>query len=181
MPRVVIAEADNVRIKFEATVQRVGSGLAKKVFSRAMNSEGRKTFTQVKRALVQQTSLKPGVVNANTRFWNSSPANLETRIDGRREYFGLSYFKPKQGAKGTSAFVWGKAQFFPHAFVVPSLSNNVFVRTSRKRLPIEKMFGPSVHKELMQDKALAAWGRGNQGISDEAMRLLGLAMSGAMK
>ena len=181
MPRVVIEEADDVRIKFEATVYRVGSGAARKVFSRAMNSVGRKTFTQVKRALVQQTSLKPGVVNANTKFWNSSQGKLETRIDGRREYFGLSYFQPKQGARGTSAFVWGKTQFFPHAFVVPSLSNNVFVRTSHKRLPIEKMFGPSVHKELMQDQSLAAWEQGNRGISDEAMRLLGLVMSGAMK
>jgi hypothetical protein len=181
MPRVIIEEADDVRTIFEATCYRVGSGLARTVFSRAMNKVGRKNFTQVKRALVKQTSLKPGVVNKNTRFWNASPAKLETRIDGRREYFGLSHFKPKQNAVGTTAFVWGKSQTYPHAFIVRSLSGNVFVRTGRSRLPIEKMWGPSIHKELMQDQSLSTWQQGVDEITIEAQRLLGLMMSGAVK
>jgi hypothetical protein len=181
MPRVVIEEADDTRIKFEATVNRVGSGLAKRVFSMAMNSVGRKNFTQIKKALVEQTSLPKGIVHKNTKFWNSSRSKLETRVDGRREYFGLSHFKPKQGATGTSAFVWGKTQHFPHAFVVKSLSGNVFIRTSKKRLPIEKMYGPSIHRELMQDQSLATWQQGVGQIATEAQRLLGVIMSGGMK
>jgi hypothetical protein len=179
--RVVIEEADNVRTLFEATCYRVGSGLARRVFSRSMNKVGRKNFTQVKRALVKQTSLKPGIVNKNTRFWNASASKLETRIDGRREYFGLSYFKPKQGAAGTSAFVWGRSQHYPGAFIVRSLSGNVFHRTGRSRLPIEKMYGPSIHKELMQDEALATWKPVVNEIAIEATRLLGLMMSGVVK
>jgi hypothetical protein len=181
MPRVVIEEADDVRIKFEATVYRVGQGLAKTVFSRAMNSEGRKTFTRVKTALRWQTSIPAKKVNEDTKFINSSPNKLETRTTGRRKYYGLSHFKPKQMALGVGVHVWGKGIIYPHSFIVKSASNNVFIRTSKKRFPLEKMWGPSVHKELMQDMALDTWQRGNDGIAKEAMRLLAHMMAGRVK
>lgn len=181
MPSVVIEEADNTRIMFEATVTRVGGGLAKRVFSMAMNKVGRKNFTHVKKALVKQTSIPPRVVNRNTKFWNASVGKLETRIDGRREYLGLSYFKPKQMALGTAVHVWGKGIIYPHSFLVKKLSNNVFKRTGKSRLPIEKMFGPSIHKELMQDQSLSTWEQQLPEIAKEADRLLGVIMSGGMK
>jgi hypothetical protein len=181
MPAIVFQDADDLRIKFEATCYRVGGGLAKRVFSMAMNKVGRKTFTNVKTALRAQTSIPAGVVNKNTKFFTAHPGKLETRIDGRREYLGLSHFKPKQMAHGAAVHVWGKGIIYPHSFVVKSLSNNVFHRKGKSRLPIEKMYGPSIHKELMQDMALDTWERGNAHIAQEAQRVLGVIMSGAMQ
>ncbi len=45
--QIVIKDLDQTRLRYEAMVQRVGEGSAALAFSRALNHEGRKTFTAV--------------------------------------------------------------------------------------------------------------------------------------
>ena len=66
--RVRFLEADDVRIRFEAACNRLGEGEARRAFSMALNKEGRKSFTQLRRSLAQQSSIPRGAVNAATRF-----------------------------------------------------------------------------------------------------------------
>jgi hypothetical protein len=66
--RVRFLDADDVRIRFEAACTRLGEGEARRAFSMALNKEGRKSFTQLRRALSQQSSIPRGAVNAATRF-----------------------------------------------------------------------------------------------------------------
>lgn len=181
MARLIIADADDVRIKFEATVTRVGSGMAKKVFSRAMNSEGRKSYTAVKRAVAKQTSIKTGDVARSMSFINASVNTLETKIIGKGRHFPLSYFGAKQFSFGVRAKVWGSFHKYPHAFTVAAYGGNVYKRLSAKRFPIKQLWGPAIPVEMVKDETLDTWQQGVPRVMDEAMRLLGLMMSGKVK
>ena len=64
--RVRFLEADDVRIRFEAACNRLGEGEARRAFSMALNKEGRKSFTQLRRSLALQSSIPRGAINAAT-------------------------------------------------------------------------------------------------------------------
>ncbi len=83
MSGIIIRDLDQTRVKFEATVTRVGAGDAIKAFSRAINHEGRKAFTLVKRTLRQQTSIPRPMITEATRLKSSTTKNLRAVIEGR--------------------------------------------------------------------------------------------------
>ena len=84
----------------------------------------------------------------------------------------MSYFCPRQFGYGVHAKPWGCWQRFESAFLVGSLGNNAFVRESKARFPIKKMFGPSIPKELVQDATRAAFEAAQPNVLTEATRQL---------
>jgi uncharacterized protein with GYD domain len=48
---IILRDLDQTRVHFEVAVQSVGEQAAVRAFSRALNSEGNKVRTQVRRAL----------------------------------------------------------------------------------------------------------------------------------
>lgn len=185
MTDLIFRDLDDVRIKFEATAWRIGSGAAEKVFARALTHEGRKGFTAVKRALRQQTSIKSGTISGAMRFTGAKQKALETRIVGRGREIPLKEFGAKQFTYGVRATVWGRSQRFPGAFMGPrpgqvaaSLGGHVFHRTGTARLPIEKMFGPSIPKEMVKDQSREAFEAGVANILPRAMHELARVLAG---
>ena len=172
MTEVILRDLDQNRVKFEAMVTRVGAGDATKAFSRAINHEGRKTFTLVKRTLVQQTSIPRPVIATATRFRSSTSKNLRVIIEGRGRELPLRLFKPKQFSYGVRATVWGKPQRFLQAFIVKKYSGDVFHRKGKARFPIEGMYGPSVPKEMVKDATLEAFEQSSNGVATRAMHEL---------
>jgi hypothetical protein len=170
--RIVIKDLDQTRVRYEAMVQRVGEGSAALAFFRALNHEGRKTFTAVKRALRKQTDIPPFVVTASMAFRSSSKQNLRTIISGSGKELPLRLFKPSQFSYGVRARVWGEHQTYRSAFIVARYGGNIFHRTSRKRFPIQKMFGPSIPKEMVRDETLEAFEQSGNAIMDRAMHEL---------
>ena len=79
--RIVFLDADDVRIRFEAACSRLGEGDARRAFSMALNKEGRKSFTTMRRALSQQSSIPRGAVNAAMRFKGATPTTLSVVDD----------------------------------------------------------------------------------------------------
>ena len=73
---VIIRDLDQTRIHFEAAVQRVGENAVTRAFTRALNSEGNKVRTQVRRALRQQTGARAALINRETRSFRASFSNL---------------------------------------------------------------------------------------------------------
>jgi hypothetical protein len=167
--QIVIKDLDQTRIRYEAMVQRVGDGNATLAFSRALNHEGRKSFTAVKRALRKQTDIPPGIISAAMKFKSSSRTNLRTIISGSGNELPLSLFRPAQFSYGVRVKVWGKHQIYRSAFIIAKYGGNVFHRTSKKRLPIRQMFGPSIPKEMVKDETLAAFEQSGNAIMDRAM------------
>ncbi len=170
---IILRDLDQTRVHFEVAVQSVGEQAAVRAFSRALNSEGNKVRTQVRRALRQQTGAKAGLINSETRTIRSSFANLSYTIEARGDYLGLSHFSPRQFGYGVRAKPWGRWQRFESAFLVGSLANNAFVREGRARLPIKKMFGPAIPKEMVRDAARDAFEAAQPEVLAEATRQIG--------
>ena len=105
---IILRDLDQTRVHFEVAVQSVGEQAAVRAFSRALNSEGNKVRTQVRRALRQQTGAKAGLINSETRTIRSSFANLSYTIEARGDYLGLSHFSPRQFGYGVRAKPWGR-------------------------------------------------------------------------
>jgi hypothetical protein len=177
--RVRFLDADDVRIRFEAACNRIGEGEARRAFSMALNKEGRKSFTQLRRSLAQQSSIPRGAVNAATRFKSSTTATMSTVTSGSGRHLPLSFFGAKQFSYGVRAKIWGRAQTFRSAFVVKRYGGGVFKRTGKARFPIEQLWGPSVPKEMLRDEAYAAWDEQHPRILTESSRLIALMLSGA--
>lgn len=169
---LVIKDLDQTRVRFEAMIQRVGQGQAEVAFSRALNHEGRKGFTAVKRSLRKQTDIPPGMISAALKFQSSSRKNLRTIIQGSGSELPLRFFNPKQFSYGVRAKVWGKHQTYRSNFIVTSLSGNVFHRTSSKRLPIQRTFGPSIPKEMVKDASLETFEQSSSTVMERAMHEL---------
>jgi hypothetical protein len=169
---VIIRDLDQTRIHFEAAVQRVGEQEATRAFNRALNREGDKVRTAVRRALRQQTGAKAALITRQTRSFRSSFSNLVYTIEARGDFLGLSHFNPRQFRYGVRAKPWGRFQRFEGAFVINSLHDNVFVRETSARFPIKKMFGPAIPKEMVQHETKRVFEESQPNVLAEATRQL---------
>ena len=167
---VIIRDLDKTRIHFEAAVQRVGEQEANRAFNRALNSEGDKIRTKVRRELRIQTGAKTALINRETRSIKASFSNLTYTIEARGDFLGLSHFAPSQFKYGVRAKLWGRFQRFPGAFLVGGLGNNAFVRETAARFPIKKMFGPSIPREMLKDATARAFQDAQPDVLTEATR-----------
>jgi hypothetical protein len=177
--RVRFLEADDVRIRFEAACNRLGESEARRAFSMALNKEGRKSLTQLRRSLSQQSSIPRGAVNAATRFKSASRSTMSTVTSGTGRHLPLSFFGAKQFSYGVRAKIWGRAQTFRSAFVVKRYGGGVFKRTGKARFPIEQLWGPAVPVEMLRDEAYAAWTDQHPRVLKESARLIALMLTGA--
>lgn len=161
--RLVTQPLDGILKRYGDQLTGMGQGKARRVMGRAVNYEGARMFTQVKRSLRQQTSIPTAIIAKGTKTIKASTGGagaIEFTIVGTGKPLSLKLFTPRQFGPGTKATVWGHRQLFPHAFMGPrpgqiasSLGGNVFVRSGRRRLPIEMMFGPGIANELVKDQA----------------------------
>lgn len=177
--RVVFLDADDVRIRFEAACNRLGEGDARRAFSMALNKEGRKSFTTMRRALSLQSSIPRSAVNAAMRFKVATRATLATTTAGSGRHLPLSVFGAKQFSYGVRAKIWGRAQTFRSAFVVNRYGNGAFKRKGKARFPIEQLWGPAVPVEMLRDEAHVAWSDQHPRVLRESERLIGLMLAGA--
>lgn len=151
----------------------LGAGGARKAMVRALNHEGAKAFTAVRRALVRQTGIPSGRISAGLRqkrayggSASGSGAILEHAIVGTGKPLPLKYFKARQTRKGVSAAPWNERRIFVGSFNTggsfetgrkPVMGGHVFVRIGRGRTPIEKLYGPGIANELVRDQVALAF------------------------
>jgi hypothetical protein len=129
----------------------------KPAMSRAINWTGDRARTQVMRSLAKQTGLKYGKIKDTVKTHRATFGRLVYRIVSRAGYTSLKEFGARQTARGVSAAPWNKRRVFPHTFIVPSLGGHVFERTSSKRFPIRKLWGPAVPAEMVKGQTKAAF------------------------
>ena len=177
--QVRFLEADDVRIRFEAACLRMGEGEARRAFSMALNKEGRKSFTQLRRSLSQQSSIPRDAVDAATRFTSATSTTMTTVTFGKGHHLPLSFFGVRQFSYGVRAKIWGRAQSFRSAFVIKRYGGGVFKRMAKARFPIEQLWGPSVPQEMLRDEAYDAWKEQHPRVLTESARLITLMLSGA--
>lgn len=168
MAQLIIRPLDDVMARFGKSLARLSAGNAHKVMARAMNYEGRKTFVLVKRVLRKQTSIPRPIIEKSTKFRQAGVrlgGNLEVAIEGRGRELSLKRFGARQFKAGVKATVWGKRQFYRGTFInagtynsgQPVAYGHVFHRLSPRSLPIQKVFGPSVPKEMVKGETERAF------------------------
>lgn len=139
-----------------AAFKRAGAQ-APAAIARALNHTGDKALTQVKRALVAQTGAKYGAISKALMRRGASAGNPVYRIVARAAAMSLKEFGPVRTASGVSAAPWNKRRVFPSSFIVAKLGGHVFVRTSRRRFPIKKLWGPVIPNEMLRDMSRQAF------------------------
>ncbi|WP_375261842.1 hypothetical protein [Palleronia sp.] len=146
---------------------------AHNAFRRAINHTGSKGRTQVVRALTKQTGAKRATVLAALHVTKANFGSLEYKITARGQPLSLKEFGAKQFGYGVKAKPWGNSRRFEGAFIFAGTrksgkfvaGGHVFKRTggfsanSGRNNAIEKMFGPSIPKELVKDASAAAFER----------------------
>ena len=120
--------------------------------AKAIDEVGKKTTTQVARATAYQAGVGYGRVKAAITTKQAMGSGSGTySIIARDVTLSLKEFGPRQTKKGVSAAPWRKRRVFPHTFFGPG--GHVFVRVGKSRLPIHKLFGPAIPKEMVKDQA----------------------------
>jgi len=127
---------------------------------RALNHIGDKGRTLVKRALADQIQAPQYAIMkyGKVRAIRATYARLEYAIVSTGGPIPLKHFKPNQTAKGVSAAPWGRRRVYTHSFMHKNAMNgHVVWRVGKARLPIQRVAGPNVPKELVKDKSAAAF------------------------
>jgi hypothetical protein len=174
--QILLRDLNKTRIQYEAMIRRVGEQDATKAFNRALNREGDKIRTKVRRSLRKETGAKTAIVDRALSTYRSSFANLVYTIEARGAHMGLSHFQPTQFKYGVRAKPWGRWQRFPGTFVSKKLHNNVFVREGKDRLPIKKIWGPSIPVEMVRGATERVFREAEPAVIEEAMRQLNLIL-----
>jgi hypothetical protein len=157
--QLIISAQDQVLARYGNQLAALGEGQARIAMSRALNHEGDKGRTQVKRALVKQTGIKYGPVDKAMTTVRATPATLTYTLKARGDETNIAWFGGLQRRKGVSAAPWSKRRIFARSFIIPRFGR-AFIRTSKKRLPIRPLYGPNLARELVKDSSAAAWQSG---------------------
>lgn len=119
--------------------------------ARALNWTGDKARTTATRILAQVAGLSYGRTRKEIKTKRAQRYDLEYDISVSGMPFSLQAFGAHQTARGVSAAPWGQRRIFPHTFIVAKLGGQVFVREGSARMPIRKLWGPSLPKEFVRD------------------------------
>jgi hypothetical protein len=121
-----------------------------KALQMAVNDAGNLARTQVVRTLAIQMGLPFGTVRQGLQTKTARGGDLTYELNSSGGYLSLKSFDARQVRAGVSARPWGQRRVFRSAFVIPRFGGEVFVRTSRARFPIKKLWGPSMPQEMIR-------------------------------
>ena len=132
MEQKVIPQATN------RTLNRVGSAVSKAVMRDVAKQAG-----------LSQRDLKK---DTKTRTVKSRFTSLAFRFTVLWGAIPLKRFKPTRSKTGVKAKAWGKSKVYDGAFIVDSMGSHVYKRTSDKRTPIKKLYGPTPARLAMSEQ-----------------------------
>ena len=178
MIQIQVSVGDDILKRFGNQLAALGEGKARTVIARALNHEGDKGRTQVKRVLVQQTGIKYGLINTAVKTIPATAASLTYTIEARGDETNLNLFGARQGKRGVSAAPWNKRRVFKHSFVIPAYGGKVFVREGKARFPLKPLFGPNIARELVKDQSAEAFKAGAADIADRVAHEISRVLPG---
>ncbi|OCC05129.1 hypothetical protein BA190_09440 [Labrys sp. WJW] len=160
---------DGTASAVEEFASRLSPERIKQGLSTAVNDTARQTRRKSVQVVRKESSLPTAVVERglDIRPW-STPATLKATVVGSGRPINTKHFGAHQNAKGVGAVIWGKAQFYPHAFVVDSLGGNVFTNTrgynekSGRHNALEAHFGAGIAQVMTEhavERVLITYGK----------------------
>jgi hypothetical protein len=159
-------KSDRILDRFSNKIAQLSDGEVNTVFARALNHEGDKGRTEVKRSLVKVTGIQYGKINKNMKIIRANKNSLQYKLEQRGEETNISDFGAKQGAKGVSAKPWNQRRVFPGTFMIKKYGGKTFTRTSKERFPIEGVYGPNLAREIVKGEPEMTWNRVPTSLAD---------------
>lgn len=129
---------------------------AKRAERAAINKTIRNARTEISKRVGQDIALKAKTIkdSIKPRYARRVQRFPMGEITISPKAIPLKEYKPRPRRTGVSVKVLrkNKRKVIEHAFIVKSLGEHVFVRTGKSRLPIKKLFGPSVRKNVEKQR-----------------------------
>ena len=151
-----------IELDFKRDMQRVErelKGVQKRIVpaaaSAALNRTAQQARTQSARDLKGSVGKSLGLSVAGfkktIKHIRARVRKLVTSLDVSGRPLPLIRFGARKTKKGVSAAPWGKRRIHKGAFIakMPSGHRGVFKRTSKERLPIKELWGPSIPKAFL--------------------------------
>ena len=135
---------------------------SRRAISRGLNKTAGNVRTAASVAIRRRRALSAKVVRNALAIRRATPSKLVSSLVVTGKPIPLRDYKARQTKKGVTAQVSpGKRKLITHrgnaAFIVQKLSGHVFARQGKGRLPIKKLFGPSLPSTFVQQEVRAAW------------------------
>jgi hypothetical protein len=189
----VVIRADEHLAKYQNQLGALGSGQAARIMAMALNREGDKGRTRVRRALMEQTGIRSHMLTKAIRTKRAGPGRLAYEIVAEGKETNISMFGLKvtwhEGStmgqirmlQTVSAAPWNVRRVFPGVFSIKRFDNKVFKREGKGRFPLKAVYGPNLAREIAKAQSLTQFETIAPKVGDEVGRLLGLVLSGDLK
>jgi len=138
-----------ITVNAEGYVNSLGS-IAKpqldKIVALALVDCAKSCKTQAAKVIAKRTGLKSALVKDRIWYQRVDPGDYEVEIKSSKRPIALIDFPVHQTATGVSTKAWGKLQLIRHAFIATMRNGHtgVYRRVTKKRLPIEQLWGPTI-------------------------------------
>ena len=158
----VVVSTDSIMSRYADKILALGDQRSHVAFARALNHEGDKGKTPVKRALVKATGVKYGLINRGMKTRRASAGNLSYTLEQSGNETNIGLFGAVQRKSGVSAAPWNIRRVFRSkdgargSFINPN-TGKVLIRTTSASYPLEPLFGPNLAREIVKDEPRSAW------------------------
>lgn len=133
--------------------------------ARALNKTVMEVRTEARREIRKTRKLPVRVINASLKVRKAHKSRLVATITASGEPIPLRDYGATQRRKGVTVNVSGRRKIVKDAFIVDKIGRHVFKRVGHARLPIKKLYGPSLPTAFvtravtaaMTKKAAKAW------------------------
>lgn len=145
----------------ESIVREVQSQLgemqskAPRVIVNALNRTMTNMATNINREVRARYNIKAADIKETLVKKRATPSDLSASVKAKGGVIGLDHFKvlpkkpqPKRKSPIKAAVKKESAKKLPGAFVADKSGLKVFVRNTKKRLPIRRLYGPSIPQML---------------------------------
>lgn len=132
--------------------------------SRAINKTLTNVRTEASKQIRQKRALKAGVVRQAMSIVRATVARLAGSLNASGRPIPLREYAARRTKKGVTVKVTpGARKLVTHqgnkGFIVDRIGGHVFAREGKQRLPIKKLYGPSIPATFLKEKVVAAMHR----------------------
>jgi hypothetical protein len=129
--------------------------------ARALNKTIGNVRTQANKSIRQERALSAKVVRDALSISKATRASLVASLVASGKTIPLREYQARQGKRGVTVKVTpGRRKVVVHAgnkaFQIDKFGKHVYVREGKGRLPIKKLYGPSIPATFVKDKVVHA-------------------------
>lgn len=147
---------DKALREMRALMQQLADGKVQLAMARAVKRIGDQAYGRIVKVLSKQVGTTQKAIRKVVIKSPPVPGRrIAYKIMAASPALSLKEFNPKAASGGVVAGPWGNRRVFPRAFISDVKGGHVYARKGVQRLPIRKLWGPSIAKELLKDQALA--------------------------